>query len=382
MSWKRAIIGFAVACGMAAPLAADWKSGVTAFKTGDLATAEAEFRALTQAQPEWAGGHLMLGQTLLRAGRAEEALPSLEQARELAPDDPQTALALGQAHVNLERFDDAAGVLSGVEPEPLPEPQKLAFYRTRALAAVRTGRQSDAIPDLERALELTPDGELHRLLAHAAREAGSSELAITHYGRALELDPQDVGSLRALVQLLYDQALAADPGERADLCQTVLPHARRLVKLEDTYEHLVLLAESARCVGLDEEALRLLDTAAAKRPNDWWPLQAIGRTWMGLENWDEAEAAFLRALDKGVPAEETAEIRQQLGYVYERQQRLEAALSQYRLAGDEGGVARVEENLIAQKEAEAFEKLAAEKKRLEEELRRIERKGEGGGSVR
>lgn len=378
MSYKKVILGLAVTCCMTAPLAADWSSGVTAFKAGDLSTAEAEFRALTETQPDWAGGHLMLGQTLLRAGRVQEALRSLERARELAPDDLQAALALGQAYVNLERYSDAAGTLRDLDPEALPEPQKVAFYRTRALAAIRSGRQAAAIPDLENALELMPDDELHRLLAQAAREAGSTELAVTHFGRALELDPEDVTSLRSLVQLLYDRALDAASEERADLCQTVLPHAERLVELESSYEHLVLFAEAARCVGSDREALDLLEMAAAERPGEWWPQHALGRTWVRLESWSEAEAAFLRALELNVPAEEEPAVRKQLGYAYERQERLEEALAQYRLAGDDEGAERVEKNLIAQKEEEILEKLADEKKRIEKELEELEESGGGG----
>lgn len=378
MSWKKTILGCGIACLLAAPLAADWETGVTAFKAGDLATAEDAFRALTEARPEWSGGYLMLGQTLLRAGRTEDAVTSLERARELAPDDLQTALVLGQTYVNLERFTDAAATMSDLDPEPLPESQELAFYRTRALAAAGSGRPEAALPDLEKSLELTPDdAELHRLLAQAAREAGSTDLAITNFGRALELDPQDVRSLRPLVQLLYDRTLNASSEERTDLCAAVLPHAERLVDLDETYENLMVFAEAARCAGLDEAARDSLRLAATQRPAEWRPQAALGRTWVSLESWTKAEAAFLRALERDVPEGEEPGIRKQLGYVYERQERLDKALAQYRLAGDEEGVARVEQNLVAQKEAKILEQLAEEQKQIEDELERLEESGGG-----
>ncbi len=156
-----------------------------------------------------------------------------------------------------------------------------------------------------------------------------------------------------------------------------MPHAERLVELDDRYEHLVLFAEAARCVGLDEAARDALALAATERPSEWWPQYALGRTRVRLESWAEAEAAFLRALEKDVPADDKPEIRKQLGYVYERQERLEEALAQYRLAGDEEGLARVEKNLIAQKEEEILEQLAEEKKKIEDELQQLEESGGG-----
>lgn len=376
MSWKKNLLSLALAALLAAPLAADWASGITAFKTGDLATAEAEFRALTESRPDWAGGYLMLGQTLLRDRRVEAALPYLERAHELAPEDLTTALVLGQTYVQLERFGDASEAMRGHDPTALPAPQMLAFYRTRALAAAHSGQETRAIDDFDAALELTPDdAELHRQLAQAARGAGLTAIAIVHYGRAAELAPDDVAATRALAQLLYDRALAADGDDRAGLCEDVMPHARRLVDLDMTYENLVLLAETARCVGLDDAAATALELAVTERPGEWWPRYALGRVHLRLEKWAEAEAAFKSALAKDVPAAEKPGVLKQLGYVYERQQRLDKALDQYRLAGDAESVARVEKNLAAQQEEEMLAKLTDEKERIEEELARLE----GGG---
>lgn len=376
MSWKTTLRSLAIAALLAVPAAADWTAGVAAFKAGDLAAAEAEFRAITEARPEWAGGHLMLGQTLLRDGRTEEALASLERAYELAPGDPQTSLVLGQTYVQLERFADAAEVLRDVAAAALPEAQKLALYRTRAAAATRSDKPALAIADLETALALKPDdAELHRQLGQAARAAGLTATAIAYFGRAVELSPEDVYSTRSLVKLLYDQALSAESDAQADLCENVMPHARRLVELDESYENLVLLAEAARCVGLHDATATALELAAAERPNEWWPHYALGRLHAGREAWVDAEAALKRALVKEVPAAEEPGILKRLGYVYERQQRLEEALEQYRLAGDAESVARVEKNLVAQREEEMLAKLAAEKKRIEEELESLE----GGG---
>jgi tetratricopeptide (TPR) repeat protein len=371
------VLAALVAVLLAAPLAADWESGIAAFKAGDLAGAEAEFRALTEERPDWAGGHLMLGQTLLRDRRVDEALPFLERAHELAPQDLNTALVLGQTYVQLERFGDAARVMQGHDPASLPAAQKTAFYRTRAIAAVHSGQEVKAIEDLEAAIELAPeDADLHRQLAQAARGAGLTAVAVEHYNHALELDPNDVAATRALAQLLYDRAVSAGAGAQAGLCRDVVPHARRLVKLDESYENLVLLGEAARCAGLNEIAESALELALAQRSDEWWPHFALGRAQARLGKWTAAEAALKTAIAKNVPEKDKAAVVKQLGHVYERQGRLDKALAHYSLAGDAEGVQRVEQNLIAREEEEVLARLAEEKRRIEEELRRLE--GEGG----
>ncbi|MCP4658674.1 MAG: tetratricopeptide repeat protein, partial [bacterium] len=154
------------------PLAADWQEGIAAFQSGEYATAEAEFRAVIEGQPSWPGGHLMLGQTLLRRGRGDQALPHLERAYELA-DDAQTALALSQTYLHLERFDDVARTLEGRDPAGLAQAQQAAFYKTRGLAAIKREQVASALSDLREAARAAPrDGEIHYLLATAAKAAG------------------------------------------------------------------------------------------------------------------------------------------------------------------------------------------------------------------
>lgn len=377
MSWKRITLCLVAALVATLPAAADWSAGVTAFKAGDLGTAESEFRALTESQPDWPGGHLMLGQTLLRDGRASEALASLERAHELAPDDFQAAFALGQAQIKLERFGDAAAVLTGLDPAPLPAPQRLAFHQLRAAALAGAGEHARALPDLEAAVALEPDdADLRRRLAQRAKAAGRADLAITHYGRAAELDPGDGDSAAALVELLYNRAITADGSRQSSLCGEVVPHARRLVELDDSFENLVLLSKVATCVGLNEVARDTLAAAVAARPDDWSARFALAKVHARLGAWTEARAAYEDTLMKSVPAEEKAEVQRRLGLAYEHLEELDEALAQYRRAGDTEAVARVEQNIRAREEAIKLDALAAEQARIERELAELE-KGSG-----
>jgi len=56
--------------------------------------------------------NLLLGTTLLRSGRAEDALPPLQAATRLQPWNREAVYNLGRALVALDRHDEAAGYLA------------------------------------------------------------------------------------------------------------------------------------------------------------------------------------------------------------------------------------------------------------------------------
>ena len=79
---------------------AGWEEGVAAFKAGDYAKAAQEFQGVVEGQPEWPGGHRMLGQTYLKMGRSQDALTHLRKAYDLNPNDLAVQMALGQIFVD------------------------------------------------------------------------------------------------------------------------------------------------------------------------------------------------------------------------------------------------------------------------------------------
>jgi tetratricopeptide (TPR) repeat protein len=101
------------------------------------------YREAAAAQPGDAEAHLRLGQALLSiAGDAPAALPVLERARELRPDDARTAGALGLALSALGRAPEAVAAFEAavrLEPE---------FFATRpgARRAYEAARRGERWP--------------------------------------------------------------------------------------------------------------------------------------------------------------------------------------------------------------------------------------------
>jgi predicted Zn-dependent protease len=115
------------------------------------ANAIEEFRKELAVSPRHHVAMIQIALAELRRGRAEDALPSAEQAARLAPNVPAARLAYGRALLTL-------------------------------------GRSEEAMRELEEAVKLAPDNaRLHYALAQAYAGAGRSADAARERGEFLKL---------------------------------------------------------------------------------------------------------------------------------------------------------------------------------------------------
>ena len=152
------------------------RAGALAYKSGDVASALAQFTSAIEADPNNAESLNNLGQVLVRAGRAREALPYFDRA-----------------------IAEAGGVWS------------YHFNRARAYAELR--EWSEAITGYNDALRLFPDDYVtHFNLAKARQAGGDVPGAVESYAKAIELAPE-----QADFYLWHAQALdmAGRSGEAA-----------------------------------------------------------------------------------------------------------------------------------------------------------------------
>jgi adenylate cyclase len=94
--------------------AAHFTLGVLRQMQTRLPEAQTEFETAISLDPNNARTHSHLGETLLYLGQPEAAIPSLEQAIRLRPDDPHIAMtywALGACQLLLGRMDQAIDLL-------------------------------------------------------------------------------------------------------------------------------------------------------------------------------------------------------------------------------------------------------------------------------
>lgn len=115
-----------------------------------------------------------LGLCLSELGRPVEAIAALERALKMAPAHFHAAIALGVAHAKLNKYDDAACVLTKVVQAT---PDDALAKRNLAAVLMRGGKPQDALPYFRQAASLAPsDPGAHLGLAQCLEELGGGYL--------------------------------------------------------------------------------------------------------------------------------------------------------------------------------------------------------------
>ncbi len=85
----------------------------------------------------------------------------------------------------------------------------------RAAKLVEAGDYAGAIPLLQKSVDADPtNADAHNLLGFSHRKLGDVEMALAHYGRALELEPEHRGANEYLGELYLDLGRLAKAEER------------------------------------------------------------------------------------------------------------------------------------------------------------------------
>lgn len=361
---------------LALPAHAGWEEGLAAFKNGELDTAAQEFGDLAESQPDWYGGHFMLGQVLLKQGKAAQALSALRRAYDLNPNEVAVQLPLAKAYLETDRYSDAANLLSSLDVSSLPEAQRGAVHQMLALAYKKTGQSELAFGSLAAAARINPqDAKVQFQYGTTALNVGDTDIAVSalEQATALSTEPE--------FKKVYIQALIrAGREQRGDAKALAYRKAttagKQLVDQQPTYDNYLLLGEAQLGAADYAEAIATFRKAAAQRSEHWLPHYYIGQAHTALESYESAEAALESALELTSEPDDEERIWKQLGFVYEKQKEYGEAMTAYQRADDQAGVERVRENAeiaaynreVAE-EAERIKELEEERKRLEEELK-------------
>jgi tetratricopeptide (TPR) repeat protein len=222
---------------------------VTMLHAGALDAVEQRCRTLLQARPLDGLLWKILSVALLR--QARNALPELQRAVELLPDDAET-------HVNL------------------------------GIALAASGERTAAVASYRRALELSP-GSLEALqhLGDLLSELGEGEEALAVRRRAVELDPQRADRHNDLGSVLFDL-------RRLDEATGAF-HAALALQRESP-RALLGLAGTMRMRGRAVEAEEICRSALALQPENVEGLSLLGELHSDRGQFAQARELFERAL--------------------------------------------------------------------------------------
>jgi predicted TPR repeat methyltransferase len=192
-----------------------------AAERGDLATAEAGYRAALAVVPDHLGALTLLGLLLVERGEVDAAIELLEQARDFAPGFPPIQLAIGSAYA-AAGHDELA--VAAMETAIKLDTSSTVPLERLARHHIRARRPREAIGMLRRVLRRDPDhaqarfllagltGDAKTALAAAPPSAWIADL-FDSYAPTFDkhlVDELKYGVPRALAILLADLGMPSD----------------------------------------------------------------------------------------------------------------------------------------------------------------------------
>ena len=378
MTNRRSLLALATACALlgASSASAGWEEGVAAFRAGNYAQAIAEFQQFVEERTEEEAlqkGYQMLAQSLLRGGKAKEAIAAFQKHLELKPGDVGSQVFLGQAYYKSGMPRETVAALNRLNVGSLPAGHQIQVYQMRSASYARLGNTRAAATDLGKVADLKSDDaktrfEYGRMLHNDAQ----LDAAIRAYERAISMDGGNAEWKTTLVNALKIKGRSTQGSAKAGIYGKAENVARSLVASSASYDNLLLLGEVQLGGKNYGSAASTFQQAISKKANDWHAHFYLGQASGSLERYNDAEAPLNTALSLA-SGDAERQILDYLGFVLSKQNKYDAAISAYERAGNSAGAARVRENKqIAQENLEADEhnRNIEELQRTREELRR------------
>jgi len=267
--------------------------------------AEASYRTALKLKPRDPRAHYGLGNVFTDQQRWEDAEKIYRQAIEIAPNDPEALIALSFVLVqprtgasNATRFSEAesfARRATRFQPN-----NAVAFDRLGVALIARSIFTGDTEAAFRRAIELDPNFVVAQV--HLAR-------VLRHMNRSSEADP--------LYKTAIDQAkdaptlvLIADAMQSETRWNDSDPVLRRALQLDPRNPGALFLMGRLLSVNRKyAEAEPVLRTAVEVNPKFFPVRNILGRSYLGLERYDDA----FRTYEEAVPLASDADRKQLAG---------------------------------------------------------------------
>lgn len=292
------------------------QKGAAAMTTGNFAEAVADYKIVTHAMPQFAGGYLNLGLALQQDGQLDSARAALRKSLQLKPDLRGANLFLGIIDYRENRYVEAEARLSR---ETRLDPHDAKAFMWLGLCYLAQGNPQAAIPPLNRAYALDPtDADIlyhrghaylqvanasyaamfrlnhdsmrvHQVLAEAYATGYRTQQAITEFQLTIRMAPNEPGLHEELADQYWvagdlDQAAAAYREElRND------PHS--VTSMYKLGSLLVLQMKPAQGVQLLQQALREDPSLTDAHYYLGTGLMSLNRDQEAIEEFQQAIAA-------------------------------------------------------------------------------------------
>lgn len=169
----------------------------------EFGRADIKAEAETNIQKAWFSKGLVLLQAKDMAG-SEEALA---EAVELKPDDGMAWFRLGQVKTALKKNDEAIEAFNNAAAngqEANANKQLGNIYLKAGSAALKAGKSEEAIANLSKVNDYTPNAQVYKLIGNANRNLNKNADAVAAYEKYLEMAPDaaDAATVKEIITQL------------------------------------------------------------------------------------------------------------------------------------------------------------------------------------
>ncbi len=344
---------------------AEWNKGLEAYKQKDWANAVKEFEEVTKTNPDYAGGYYMLGASQRAFGQLSPAIASLRKAVELDGSQASYKIALGQALLQANQYQNAYELLKPLTLSSMDASHRSSYALLFAQAATKTNRPGEAIGVLT--TQVRADSTNYRLqqaLGSAYTANGDEAKAFEAFKRAYELNSKDATSARNAVRAAVSVARrSSSDSSKANYYSQAGQIADRLANASPTFEHQLLAGEAWLGAKQYQKALGWFDKARAQQSNNALVYYYAAQCKTQMNQLNPAIADLQQALKIGASGKLRNQVYNQGGYIYDKKKDYNNAIQWYQEAGNSRMVREMQgkrdaaaQNLQAQQECAEFKR--------------------------
>jgi tetratricopeptide (TPR) repeat protein len=320
-----------------APARAEWNKGLEAYKKKDWATAVKEFEEVTKTNPDYAGAYYMLGVSQRALGQLSPAVASLRKAVELDGSQASYKIALAQALLQTDQYQNAYELLKPLSMSSMEASHRSSYALLFAQAATKTNRPGEAISVLStQARADASNPRLQQALGSAYTADNEDAKAYDAFKKAFELDPKDATSGRNAVRAAIAVARRSKSDQEKSRYYTEAGQvAEKLAASSPTFDHQLLAGESWLGAGEYSKALGWFDKARALQSSNALVYFYSAQCKTSLNQLNPAIADLQQALKLNVSGKLRTQIYNQGGYTYDKMKQYDSAKRWYEEAGNQ-----------------------------------------------
>jgi tetratricopeptide (TPR) repeat protein len=311
--------------------AADFETAMNNFKSGKYVEAAAQFQEFVDQSPTYDFGYYMLGLSFIQMGKLDEAEANFKKALELNADKFEYHHGLATACFQRKQYDKAIASLRTAEALATDSGTKYRLYKLRGFSYAGLEKWADAIEDLENARKIKSSAAVLDRLGQAYYSLGHYDKAAPVLRAALKEQPDNAADLNRLANSLINLGAEAKSDAQKDtFYKEALSVASNYQRINPgSYEAYNLVGRAALGSKDYPKAQKAFETVLEKKPDYCYAMVNLGKVHIAMKEWAEAEAVLKRGA-KCAPR--MAVIHESLGFVVQKQKRLDEAIEHYEAA--------------------------------------------------